>query len=218
MITIGEIAKELIQKTPFLEEALAEGLINISSLARKFKPLIELSLHKKVQEGAIIMAIKRMAPEYHYKVNFGLQQFVNNLGDFVIQSGLMHYTFENSNTLALRQRDLITKIAGDQIYYSASRGIFETTVVVSNSTTELVEQIFTNEKLIFQKYSLSSITLRLSLKRTETTGFYFYVLKELALENINIEELISTTNEFTILVRDKDIDRAFSVLMRLKKI
>ena len=80
-----------------------------------------------------------------------------------------------------------------------------------------MEQIFIYEKLIFQKYSLSSITLRLSLKRTETTGFYYYILKELALEKINIEELISTTNEFTILVNDNDIDRAFSVLMRLKK-
>jgi len=217
MITIGEIAKRLIQKTPFLEEALAEDLINISSLARKLKPQIEQALHKKVKDGAIVMALKRMNPEYHYKLNFGLQQFVNNLGDFVIQSGLMHYTFENSKTLALRQRDLITKIAGDQVYYSASRGIFETTVVVSNSTTKLVENLFKNEKLIFKKYSLSSITLRLSLKRTKTTGFYFYILKKLALEKINIEEIISTTNEFTILVRDKDIDRAFSVLMKLKK-
>ena len=217
MITIAEIAKQLIRKTPFLEEALADDLINISSLARKLKPQIEESLHKEVKEGAIIMAIKRMTPEYNQKVDFGLQHFVNNLGNFIVQSGLMHYTYENSNTLALRQRDLISHIAGDQIYYSASRGIFETTVVVSNSTTDLVERLFANEKLIFQKYSLSSVTLRLSLKRTETTGFYYYILKELALEKINVEELISTTNEFTILLSDKDIDRAFSVLMRLKK-
>lgn len=217
MLTIGEIAKGLIQKTPFLEEAIAEGLINISSLARKLKPQIEEALYKEVKDGAIVMAINRMLPGYQFKLDFGLQQFVNNLGDFVIQSGLMHYTFENSNTLALRQRDLITQIAENQDYYSASRGIFETTVVVSSSTTELLEKIFADEKLIYQKYSLSSITLRLSLKRTETTGFYFYILKELALENINIEELISTTNEFTILVSDKDIDRAFSILMKLKK-
>ena len=217
MITVGEIAKELIQKTPFLEEALFENLINISALARKLQPLIEKALHKKVKEGAIIMAIKRMTPEEQNEINFGLQHFVNNLGDFIVQSGLMHYTFERSKTLALRQGELINQIAKDQTYYSASRGIFETTIVVSNSSTKLVEKIFAKEKLIFQKYSLSSVTLRLSLKRKETTGFYFYILKELALEKINIEELISTTNEFTILVNDKDIDRAFSVLMNLKK-
>ena len=217
MVTIAEVANQLIQKAPFLEEALAEDLINISSLARKFKPFIEKALQKEVKEGAIIMAIKRMTPSYDYKIDFKLQQFVNNLGDFIVRSGLMHYTFENSKTLALRQRELIEQIEGNQVYHSVSRGIFETTLVVNKSITSLVESIFCDENLIFQKYSLSSITLRLPLKRKETTGFYFYILKNLALAKINIEELISTTNEFTVLVSDKDVDRAFSVLMRLKK-
>jgi len=217
MRTIGEVVKDLIRKTPFMEEALDEGLINVSSLARKLKPQIENELHKTIQIGAIVMAIKRYDPGYNYNLNFGLKQFVKSLGDFIVQSGLMHYTFENSNTLALRQRELINQIANDQIYYSVSRGIFETTVVVSKSTTKLVEEIFAKEKLIFQKYGLSSITLRLPKHGDETTGFFYYILKSLALERINIEELISTTNEFTVLVGEKDIDRAFSILMRLKK-
>jgi len=217
MRPIGEIVKRLIRETPFLEEALDEGLINISSLSRKLKPQIEKELQKDIQTGAIVMAIKRYDPGYNYNLNFGLKQFVANLGDFIVQSGLMHYTFENSKTIALRQRELIDSVSGDQIYYSVSRGIFETTVVVSKSTTKLVEQIFAKEKLIFEKYGLSSITLRLPKKRDETTGFFYYILKNLAIEKINIEELISTTNEFTILVSEKDIDRAFSILMRLKK-
>ena len=40
MRTIGEIVKDLIRKTPFMEEALDEELINVSSLARKLKPQI----------------------------------------------------------------------------------------------------------------------------------------------------------------------------------
>jgi aspartokinase len=217
MRTIGEAVKQLIRETPFLEEALDENLVNISSLARKLKPQVEKELHKKVQTGAIVMAIKRYDPGYNYKIKFGIKQFVSSLGDLIVQSGLMHYTYENSSTLAAKHRELISRISGDQIYYSVSRGIFETTVVVSNSTTKLVEEIFAKEKLIFQKYRLSSITLRLPKKRDETTGFFYYILKNLALENINIEELISTTNEFTILVSENDIDRAFSILMKLKK-
>ncbi len=217
MKTIGEIVKQLIRETPFMEEALEEGLVNISALSRKLKPQVEAELGKEVQTGAIVMAIKRYDPGYNYNLKFGIKQFVSNLGDLIVQSGLMHYTFENSNTLAEKHRELVNSISGDQIYYSVSRGIFETTVVVSNSTAHLVEKIFAGEKLIFQKFGLSSITLRLPKKRDETTGFFYYILKNIALENINIEELISTTNEFTILVREKDIDHAFSILMRLKK-
>jgi len=218
MITIGEIAQELIQKTPFLEEALSEELINISALARKLKPKIEKLLLKKVQTGAVIMAIKRISPRYEQVINLGLRELVSNLGDFVVRSGLMHYTFENSETLALRQQELIDKIAANQIYHSVSHGIFETTLVVSNSLSEYVLEVFKDEKLIFQKDNLSSLTLRLPVKRDKTTGFYYFILKELALEKINIEELISTTNEFTVLVKEKDIDRAFSILMKLKKV
>jgi len=217
MTTIGEICQKLIRKLPFVEEALADDLINISSLARKLKPEIEKALHKDVQIGAVAMAIKRLSKEQSQESKLGLRQFVDNLGDFIVRSGLMHYTFENSKTLALRQRDLIESIANEQIYHSVSQGIFETTIVVSNSSSKIVEKIFVNEKLIFQKTGLSSVTLRLPLERSDTTGFFYYILKNIALENINIEELISTTNEFTIVVRDKDIDRAFSVLMRLKK-
>lgn len=217
MKTIGEVVKQLIRETPFLEEALDEGLINVSSLSRKLKPRIENELHKKMQTGAIIMAIKRYDPGYNYKIKFGLRQFVGNIGDLIVQSGLMHYTFENSKTIIMHHQELINNIMGDQIYYTVSRGIFETTVVVSNSITRLIEDIYAKEKLIFQKRNLSSITLRLSTKRDGTIGFFYYILKNLAMENINIEELISTTNEFTILVHDNNIDRAFSILMRLKK-
>ncbi len=217
MITIGEIVKRLIRETPFLEEALDEGLINISSLSRKFKPQIEKELHREVQTGAIVMAIKRYSLPYNYKIKFGVKHFINQIGDLIVQSGLMHYTFENSKTLARHHQELINKITGDQTYYTISRGIFETTVVVSNSLTGIAEKIYAGEKLIFQKQNLSSITLRLPQKRDETIGFFYYILKNITMGNINIEELVSTTNEFTILVHDNDIDRAFSILMGLKK-
>ncbi len=216
MISIGEIAKQLIQQTPYLEEALAEDLINISSLGRKLKPQIEKILQKNVQVGAIIIALKRIKSNYVALPNPGLKQFVNNLGDLIVRSGLTHYTFENSGSIGLCQQDLIKHIGENQSYYSVSRGIFETSIVISNSLSELLVKIFKNEKQICQKDNLSSITLRLPKKRNQTIGFFFFILKNLSLKNINIEELISTTNEFTIIVKDNDIDRAFSILMNIK--
>ncbi len=216
MISIGEVAQQLIQKTPFLEEALVEDLINISSLARKLKPQIEGVLQKEIQVGAVIIALKRLKTNFVNSSGVGLKQFVSEMGDLIVRSGLMHFTFENSGTLGIRQQDLIKHIGENQSYYSVSRGIFETSIVVSNSLTNLITEIFKDEKLIFQKEDLSSITLRLPKKRNETIGFYFYILKNLSFRKINIEELISTTNEFTIIVKDNDIDRAFSILMKLK--
>jgi len=216
MISITEVVRQLIKKTPFLEEALGEDLINISSLSRTLKPQIEEILQKSIQTGAIIIAIQRIKHEFSYSLSPGLRHFLSNLGDLIVRSGLMHFTFENSGTIGLCQQELIKHIGENQEYYSVSRGIFETSIVVSNSLTELLFQIFKDEKLTFQKDELSSITLRLPKKRNETVGFYFYILKNLSLQKINIEELISTTNEFTVIVKDNDIDLAFSILLNLK--
>ena len=48
MITIAEELQTKILSIPFLEEALDDGLINLSALARKFQPQLEAALMKPV--------------------------------------------------------------------------------------------------------------------------------------------------------------------------
>ena len=60
MLSLRDAVKEHLRTRPFLEEALNEGLINISALSRMLKDDIEESTGEPVNEGAIIMAIKRM--------------------------------------------------------------------------------------------------------------------------------------------------------------
>lgn len=64
---------------------------------------------------------------------------------------------------------------------------------------------------------MASITIKLPTSNTEISGIYYYILKHLAWEGINIVEIVSTTNEFSVVVNSDDIDAAFSVLMQLKK-
>jgi hypothetical protein len=47
---------------------------------------------------------------------------------------------------------------------------------------------------------------------------YYYIFQSLAWEGIVIDEVISTSNEFTIVVNENQIDLAFSVIKDLKKI
>jgi len=52
---------------------------------------------------------------------------------------------------------------------------------------------------------------------TEIYGVYYYILKQLAWEGINIVQVVSTSNEFTIVVNQAEIDIAFKILMNLKR-
>ena len=61
MLTIPEVVEKLIKRSPFLSESLAQGIINISALARNIKPEIEKEVQKNIQTGALVMALNRLA-------------------------------------------------------------------------------------------------------------------------------------------------------------
>ena len=52
MKTISSAVEQYIHKKPFLQTALAQGIINMTSLAREIRPEIEDVLGKEAREGA----------------------------------------------------------------------------------------------------------------------------------------------------------------------
>ena len=218
MSSIGKVTEEIINRSPFLRESLTENLINVSALARKIKPEIEDILKKPVKEGAVIMSIKRMSPGYYHRINLKIKNFMGTLGDFLVRSDLEDFTFENSPTLTLRQADMMKNLNDTQDpFYTFCHGVGESTIITSVSVTDQLKKIFHLEKLKSHTPDLASITIKLPTVNTEISGIYYYILKHLAWEGINIVEVVSTSNEFTVVVHSDDIDAAFSVLMQLKK-
>jgi len=217
-MTIAKAVEEIISQSPFLEEALSDRLINISSLARYIKADVEEMTRKTVQENAIIMAINRRPSDYSFRISKGIRAFMKELGEIVVRSGLSDHTFENSPGLGAARRALMEEISGGQeVFYTFSQGVYETTLVASSSLDGLIGNIFGREKLISRKGGLSSITLRLPRNNTEISGIYYFILRSLAWAGINVCEVISTSNEVTIVVSDEDVDRSFSIMMKLKK-
>jgi hypothetical protein len=218
MNSIGKVTEDLINRSPFLREAMTDDLINISALARKLKPEIEEIIGKEVKEGAIVMAIKRMTPGLYHRLNVKITNVMGDLGDFLVRSNLTDFTFENSESLKSKQMELVQEINKDNdSFFTLCKGVTETTFIVSSSKTEIVEQLFKTERLKSHTKELASVTVKLPLINTEIYGIYYYILKHLAWEGINIVEIVSTSNEFTVVVKQDDVDKAFKILMQLKR-
>ncbi len=219
MNSIGKVTEDLINRSPFLREAMTDDLINISALARKLKPEIEQIVGKEVKEGAIIMAIKRMTPGLYHRLNLKITKVMGDLGDFLVRSNLIDYTFENSDSLKTKQGELINEINKDNdSFFALCKGVTETTFIVNAQKKEVVERIFKNDKLKSNTIDLASVTVKLPKINTEIYGIYYYILKHLAWEGINIVEIVSTSNEFTVIVKQDDVDKAFKILMQIKRI
>lgn len=217
MIKISQQVWAYIQTTPFLVEALAEDLINASALARKLQPELERIMRRPLQLGAITMAIKRAPIGPGVAMDRSLRQFFRQVSDISIKAGLIDYTYRNSPTLLEKHVALLAQISRAPQFYTFSQGVSETTMVVAAALKPVVEEIFAGEQLISRVEQLSAITLTLPKENQALYGIYYFILKEMAWKGLNLVEVISTSNEFTLIVAERDSESAFEVLMALRR-
>jgi hypothetical protein len=217
MKTVSSIVENYIKTKPFLLNALSLGIINLTSLSRNIMSELENEFGKEVKQGAVVMALKRLTEELDFRLNHKINKVIKNIGEITVRSALTDYTFAVSETVLNKQAELISDInAFPDVFYTSSRGVNEINIVVSKSVNELVDKHFVNEKLIQKLDDLASITVKLPKENIVVPGIYYFIFQRLAWEGIIINEVISTSNEFTILVSEEQVDVAFKVIKDLK--
>ncbi|MGJ5642726.1 hypothetical protein [Formosa sp. S-31] len=216
MKTIASCVEEILLSQPFLEEAISRNIVNYSALASELVTPISEMLRKPVKSGAIMMALRRYSPPPDLGNSVRLKKVLNSLGDITVRSNLSNYTFKNSTTLYTSHAKVIKKLGDNpNTFYAFTRGIHESTIVISSSEQEHIERYFSGEVQIGVQNDLSAISISLPEDNTKIAGLYYQIFKRLAWEGITLYEVVSTTNEFTVLVEDQYVNKAFSAIKRL---
>jgi len=213
MITVPEIVEELVKTSPFLEEALSENLINLSSLARNFQPQIEERLYKDVSTSSIMMALKRLSATLK-KTQKSTSKF--KINDITVRSNLSELTFTNSPLLIDKITNLFDELNKDQSsFITFSHGVYETTIFASQGFENRIKDQLKTEHLKAEFKNLSSITLILPKEIIYEPGIYYNILKLLAWNGIDFVEVVSSYTELTIFLNSEKIERAFTALKKL---
>nr|WP_298995267.1 aspartate kinase [uncultured Allomuricauda sp.] len=219
MKTISAVVEHYIKKKPFLQSALAQGIINLTSLSRQIKPEISEALGKDVKDGAVVMALKRLSDDLEFRATHRIVKVLKNIGEITVRSNLTDYTFLASDTILRQQAQLLEEVNVNQdVFYTSSRGVNEINIVISNTMDGVVEKFFANERCTQKAENLSSITVKLPAENVSVPGIYYFIFQRLAWEGIVLYEVISTTNEFTILVNEEQVDVAFKTIKDLKSL
>ena len=180
---------------------------------------LENEFGKDVKQGAIVMALKRLSVDLDFRLNHKIVKVLKNLGEITVRSSLIDYAFAVSDSILNNQAELITEIHDySDIFYTSSRGVSETNIIISESVSHLVDKHFANEKMVQKLENLASITVKLPNDNVVIPGIYYFIFQRLAWEGIIINEVISTSNEFTILVSEDVVDIAFRVIKDLKSL
>ena len=219
MKTVSSIVENYIKTKPFLLSALSQGIINLTSLSRNMMVELESEFGKEVKQGAIVMALKRLSVDLDFRLNHKIVKVLKNLGEITVRSSLTDYAFAVSDSILNNQAELISEIHNySDVFYTSSRGVSETNIIISESVGHIVDKHFANEKLVQKLENLASITVKLPNDNVVIPGIYYFIFQRLAWEGIIINEVISTSNECTILVSEEVVDVAFRVIKDLKSL
>jgi hypothetical protein len=195
MVTVPEASKIIIERSRYLSEALSKDLINLSSLARYIKPEIEEMLIKKVNNGSIIMALKRLKKDLKPKTpNVKIFKIPPQMS---VLTGLNLYRFDNFQTSNLKVHNFFFSQTNTE------------TIIVAPQTSNLNIQT----KNITE--NVAAIIISLPEDAQTTSGIHYFFLKSLAWEGINIVETFSNSKEYILIFSENDIHRAFKVLTSL---
>ena len=218
MKTVASAVEQYIKSKPFLQTALSQGIINLTSLARVIRKDIQSeTTTREVRNGAIVMALKRLSVDMEFRSTHRIVKVLKNIGDIIVRSNLTDYTFLTSETFMNAQAQLLNKIKNNRdIFYATTRGVNEANIIVSNSMESIVENIFKKERILHKFTDLGAISVKLPEENVSVSGIYYFIFQRLAWEGVNMNEVISTANEFTIVIPENHIDIAFKVIKDLK--
>jgi hypothetical protein len=200
MISVAQASEKIISRSRYLTEAMSKDFLNLSSLARYILPEVKAITQKEVSEAAVLMALTRLSkkikPPIHIPSRFPSKP------EIIMRSPLYGYitnSIEGDKIIKTLQKS-------SNIFYRVSQ-TSERYLIIGDLE---VKKHFINECFI-----LAGITIQLPQEVIDSPGAFYFFLKSLAWEQINIFELFTQRNEFTIFVYENDAEKVYSVIRSL---
>ena len=213
MITVPQAVEKIIKRSRYLSEALSKDLINTSSLARYIKQEVESIVFKEVSHGSIVIALQRL--QNNFASGYKQVTIFKEPPDMIVRSNLTLIYVNNSSTL-LQKLSTIEK--NSQNFHKKALftyGRIETVILTNKVNLKDIKRVLKNEETAQVFPNVSSTTVHLAKDAVLNSGIFYFFIKSLAWENINILDILSTHTELTLVFKSQDINGAFGVLQSL---
>ena len=210
-VTISQCVKQVISRSPFVNEMILDGIISYSNLARFIQPKVEQLFGSPVKLSAIVMATRRHADELasqqggreHRRIDY----------EIGMKTNIYDVNFVRSDVFVSRLSSLYDEVKmqkGD--FLNVSIGSHEISLSVSDKFKDAVEEIIKGEEILHRKDNMVALTISFTGDFLQTPGILYMATRKLAWENINLTEIVSTMNELTFVIEKEDSIKAYDVL------
>jgi hypothetical protein len=213
MVSIARICEKLIEKKPFLQEALSSGIINYGALADLMMKDVEAEYGKPVKHAAVMMALRRLEEKIG-KMPISYPKFSTD-SDMTIKSDLFEMTIvRHPGTYKDIHKfyEYVDPVSGD--FLTVTSGTHEITIIASKKYKKTFLKLVKPRDLLMVVDDLAALTIKLPKDGIEMPGIFYLITRALTWENINIVEIVSTFTEDTLFLKNKDVARAYGILQR----
>ena len=212
MITVSKAVKEALQSSPVLLEVFELKIINLSALAEILKPKIEEKLLKKVSKNSIIVALQRLEKEIGKKkkrFSDKIKEVFKGKVELTVRTNLVELVFQKT-------KDFSSAFVqcGTSSFFILTQGLSEIVIVLEKEKEQCVIGALSKIKLIKRIDNLAAISIKIPPEALFSPGIFYFILKPLALEGINIIEAASTFRELHLIFNKEDLEKALQILRK----
>lgn len=206
MPTISDAVRDIVQNNPTFQFGLHHRLLNLSQVARFIHPMVEARTMKEVTTAAITMSLSRLQKRLEGEQPAATREFY--IDRINIHGGLCSLTLQKSAQTFKELNTLFNRIQEQGGYITVTEGTREITTIIEQKNLDLIRSILTRPPRHVHRH-LAGVGVSFPEPYLTTPGFLYQLLQQVALQNINVVEVASTTTEFNIYVDDDDVMTAF---------
>ncbi len=210
MKSVNQEIAEILQKDLALQKCLKRDLINTRSLARQLIKDHDLSY----SIDAVISAIRRYDLENISLLSSEAQNAFKKMS-ITTKDNVARLTLHDHAFSTIAQDTLNKKILKENIRLIKSKETI--TLLVSQKDIEQKISLFVKSDIINIQKDLTEIRLQFAQDIGHIKGIVARVASELALCDINIEEIIYSMPDLLLYVREQDLVSAHKALLEIKK-
>ena len=214
MTTLASYVREVLDESEVALSALLDGILNLSAFAKQIQPEVARRARRDVSVGTIVVALCRYEIDARKRGNLCPKVQIETIST---RTGLTEITFAKTHASSARLSGLYEQpqLRNAEVL-TVTSGIREISLIVPESLTGAVRRVFRGETPTLVLADLAGLTIRFPAKYLHVPNTTFALLRPLALNRINLVEVVSTYTELTLIVAERDLERTFVVLNRFK--
>ncbi len=217
MVTVSAVVKKLVNDKPLLQEGLRQGIISFAALAERIKPQVELEHGAKINDAAVMMAIRRHSESLQADDVKAIRFEPHT--QLTLKTNLVYFSVKKSPQLFKKLEELYKLFdygAGDT--FNIIHGNYEVSIIANEKREKKVAAAISElgaGQVTTRERNLVSVSMSFDKDFPYTPGVIFAVTRKLYWDNINIFEIVSAATELTLIFQKKDAMKAYASLQEL---